>query len=569
MNKGIFYRFSAVLLALLIVFGGLSLSSFATQTEETTEESQTLSGTGKEEAFALLEKSVLYQTICKGLEERQETIDLKGLNCTPDMLQRTFQQVLNECPQFFYIQKGPYTYSWDGTYVTKLTPPYNMDSSALALARAEYEVMMEELYALGSQSWSDLETVVFYHDYLAAYYEYDTTYVIHDAYNFLKEKKGVCEAYTLVFKGLMDYFEIPCTFASSANINHIWNIVYVDDAWYHLDVTHDDPLYSSSSSSYDLEGYVSRTHLLAGSLTSAQNHFTTSSGYTYTDDTIYGASATISTSDHPYSSLWKGVSAPIVEAGGSFYGILQDSNGAKLVRYNFEKGLYTSLATLSTKWSTVDANGYYSGNFSGLCTDGLYLYYNEDSAVYRYDTEKNIRTQLNSVTCPADEKIYGLRMEEGHLVMYTCAQPKRPMTAYILEQTYPVYYTITWIIDGEESYSYAAEGELPTFDGSTWIQGGNGISYEFVGWSPDVVPAQCDAAYTACYLIVKDYLPGDIDGDGDVTISDVTALLNYLSDTENASANMAALDPDGDGSVTISDVTALLNYLSDNSYELN
>ena len=57
---------------------------------------------------------------------------------------------------------------------------------------------------------------------------------------------------------------------------------------------------------------------------------------------------------------------------------------------------------------------------------------------------------------------------------------------------------------------------------------------------------------------------GDVNGDGDIDISDVVALVNIiLSDgtDENSSA-----DVNGDGSVDISDVVALVNIiLSDNS----
>ena len=50
---------------------------------------------------------------------------------------------------------------------------------------------------------------------------------------------------------------------------------------------------------------------------------------------------------------------------------------------------------------------------------------------------------------------------------------------------------------------------------------------------------------------------GDYNGDGQVTISDVTALINLLlSGTATADCDL-----NGDGQVTISDVTALINYL--------
>ncbi|MBQ9576281.1 MAG: BspA family leucine-rich repeat surface protein [Muribaculaceae bacterium] len=54
-------------------------------------------------------------------------------------------------------------------------------------------------------------------------------------------------------------------------------------------------------------------------------------------------------------------------------------------------------------------------------------------------------------------------------------------------------------------------------------------------------------------------LRGDVDGNGNVNISDVTALINLLL-KGNTSGNTAA-DADQNGSVNISDVTALINYL--------
>ena len=62
---------------------------------------------------------------------------------------------------------------------------------------------------------------------------------------------------------------------------------------------------------------------------------------------------------------------------------------------------------------------------------------------------------------------------------------------------------------------------------------------------------------------VEIYLKGDADGDGIVSISDVTALLDYLADSANVPAcGEDGLDVDGDETVNISDVTALLDILA-------
>ena len=63
-----------------------------------------------------------------------------------------------------------------------------------------------------------------------------------------------------------------------------------------------------------------------------------------------------------------------------------------------------------------------------------------------------------------------------------------------------------------------------------------------------------------------DYLMGDVDGNAGVTITDVTALINYLLTKDATGINTSAADCDQNGSVTISDVTALINYLLTHSW---
>ena len=56
--------------------------------------------------------------------------------------------------------------------------------------------------------------------------------------------------------------------------------------------------------------------------------------------------------------------------------------------------------------------------------------------------------------------------------------------------------------------------------------------------------------------------PGDVNHDGDVTIADVTALVNIIlgKDTEGVYDHEAA-DVNGDEGITIADVTALVNII--------
>ena len=67
------------------------------------------------------------------------------------------------------------------------------------------------------------------------------------------------------------------------------------------------------------------------------------------------------------------------------------------------------------------------------------------------------------------------------------------------------------------------------------------------------------ADVTAQYAPYLDVLPGDVNGDGDVNISDVTLLIAYVLNDGGATIDLMAADLSGDGDVNISDVTLLIS----------
>ena len=59
----------------------------------------------------------------------------------------------------------------------------------------------------------------------------------------------------------------------------------------------------------------------------------------------------------------------------------------------------------------------------------------------------------------------------------------------------------------------------------------------------------------------SDFIRGDVNGDGSVTIGDVTALISYLLSSDATGINVEAANCNQDNSVSISDVTALISFL--------
>ena len=73
-------------------------------------------------------------------------------------------------------------------------------------------------------------------------------------------------------------------------------------------------------------------------------------------------------------------------------------------------------------------------------------------------------------------------------------------------------------------------------------------------------------ANESCIVTLPIRLPGDVDKNGFVNISDVTALVDYLLNGDASAISLSNADCDGSGVVNISDVTELIDYLLSGSW---
>lgn len=82
--------------------------------------------------------------------------------------------------------------------------------------------------------------------------------------------------------------------------------------------------------------------------------------------------------------------------------------------------------------------------------------------------------------------------------------------------------------------------------------------------SPRFGYGKVDALAGLQAILARHRLPGDVNKDGDITIADVTALVNillWMDNTEPYEYDHVAADMNGDGAITIADVTALVNRI--------
>lgn len=188
-----------------------------------------------------------------------------------DILNNSFQLAINaltfDNPDLFYVDitkinliteittrafSTTYRISIGGngkSYLSEDFPTVDAVYGAVALL----DTIKQDIIALRKDN--EIETLKVVHDYLLENTEYDTNYQNNDrkssynAYGTLINRKAVCEGYSKAFKLIMDELKIPCIIACGVGRNnsgetesHAWNYVYVNENWYAIDVTWDDPI---------------------------------------------------------------------------------------------------------------------------------------------------------------------------------------------------------------------------------------------------------------------------------------------------------------------------------------
>ncbi len=135
------------------------------------------------------------------------------------------------------------------------------DSFLTGEEKQVYSKMKSVIKKLISKEDSDVKKVKLIHDWLVQNATYDLTAtsnevtpdVSYSAVGIILYKKGVCSGYAEAFHVFMTLMGIDCRYVTGTGNggNHAWNLVKLDNKWYHIDVTWDDPTPDIGGISYN------------------------------------------------------------------------------------------------------------------------------------------------------------------------------------------------------------------------------------------------------------------------------------------------------------------------------
>ncbi len=176
--------------------------------------------------------ATLNDVIKSAIDSKTTSINVEELGLTPDEAVDGFYAVLDANPNYYFVSDNVKVTSSGNTAKTLTVTYAAADSNSLDAA-------VDAIVAQANALSTAYDKAKFVHDYLAGNTSYDNTHTKFTAYDALVGKSAVCEGYANAYKLVMNKLGIECEYATSKDMQHMWNIVKIDGQWYNVDCTWD------------------------------------------------------------------------------------------------------------------------------------------------------------------------------------------------------------------------------------------------------------------------------------------------------------------------------------------
>lgn len=351
----------------------------------------------------------------------ENSVDISqfGIPYSSDNATAIYHLIWNEIPELFQIYSLICGYSSSSKKITSIrcgTYSYTADEYHEMYEKTE-KAANEMVADLVNSGLSDVEKALLIHDRMVAFCEYDYDNYLTDSipmssrniYGVLVLGDAVCQGYAMAYEYLLRKVGVEAHYMSSDALNHAWNNVYIDGAWYYVDATWDDPV-------WDVNGRVKHTNFL-------QSYEKFSERHSENGETDYEIlEPANSTYDEFY---WTNVNTAFQYLDGNYYYVDVSGNTLKKTSDLIDSSKSETLLSFG-KWTINSSGTYYSNTYAKLSNDGQSLLYSLQDGVYRYNIATGASETVWKPTAPSGMSnpcVYGFGYDGGYL---TCVYNSSP-----------------------------------------------------------------------------------------------------------------------------------------------
>ncbi len=290
----------------------------------------------------------------------------------------------------YYVLTGfNYDYYTGSRIVANIYPMYSTTNKDEIKANVNaIKLRLDEIVSYTDEDMNDLQKMITVYDRLILEAEYDNSLSKRTVKDLLIDGTSVCAGYASALYALADEFDIPCGFVRSSEMNHVWNILYIDDEWYHADATWDDPV-------PDKYSRVNHTYFLK-----SDNWMRSSGGH-------YGFSNAGADSIKYDTAFWNSINSSIITVDGNMYCVTGNSGNYSLCFYD-DEGYQTEIYSFNEKWYAAPGSyNYWIEAYSGLCLYDNRFYFNTATTIMSVDKNGKHPVTVYKLNDKDNYSIYG------------------------------------------------------------------------------------------------------------------------------------------------------------------
>lgn len=197
-------------------------------------------------------KNIIYTFLDAGWDEYTVKCDPDYLSCVNDVKKMVenntyLTDLSNFVHPFNTFNKVNTTFSSTGRITLKKEKRYTDDQIKVINEK------VNEIYNSNYDKTKNVrENIKIFHDYIINNTKYDSNnktglsdITSSTAYGVLLDGVGICSGYADAMSLFLEKMDVKNYRISSDT--HVWNLVYLEGAWWHLDLTWDDPITSDGS----------------------------------------------------------------------------------------------------------------------------------------------------------------------------------------------------------------------------------------------------------------------------------------------------------------------------------
>ena len=196
------------------------------------------------------EEKIAYFEIADIISNYKSEVDLSTLDV--DVVNNAVKAVIRDKPEFFY-------FDWYNLMVTKrnnrvinisFNASYLMDKETAKNKQNQIEYTIKDLITNAENLPTDYDKALAVYTWIIQHTEYQIN--LHNSSKIdgiILDKRGQCAGYAQAVQYILNKLGISAGYITGVARNepHAWNIVKLDNEYYHMDATWGDPIYSDSS----------------------------------------------------------------------------------------------------------------------------------------------------------------------------------------------------------------------------------------------------------------------------------------------------------------------------------